>query len=294
MRRVFTPDSPMRSALWAQRIAVFAACVTLIALLTIRAQRVDVITSLALLSVCLVLTVLSLVLACAAARTIWIEGSKGLRQVIMAFVVCGAILLIPALVAARMLWFPTLNDMSTDLESPPSFTSSPIVMTKGILLPPDLSREERLRQRKAYPQVAPLTLDLPVEDVVELVQKAMKQRGMVHVEGGKALPVSAPVMTSAEKGNLQKTTKTKLDAKNGSTSPLPSAALPAPEVYVYAFEHSFLTLWPIDVVVRLKPRGEGTRVDVRAVSRVVRHDMGENAYRIQAFLDELTLLANAR
>ncbi|MEJ2420874.1 MAG: DUF1499 domain-containing protein [Acidobacteriota bacterium] len=44
-----------------------------------------------------------------------------------------------------------------------------------------------------------------------------------------------------------------------------------------------------DVVVRIKPSGEGgTRVDVRSESRVGRSDLGANAKRIQTYLSRLT------
>jgi uncharacterized protein (DUF1499 family) len=42
-----------------------------------------------------------------------------------------------------------------------------------------------------------------------------------------------------------------------------------------------------DVVVRVRPDGSGSRVDVRSVSRVGRSDLGTNARRIQAFLAAL-------
>ena len=42
-----------------------------------------------------------------------------------------------------------------------------------------------------------------------------------------------------------------------------------------------------DVVVRVRPEGEGTRVDVRSMSRVGRSDLGANAARVRAFLDKL-------
>lgn len=42
-----------------------------------------------------------------------------------------------------------------------------------------------------------------------------------------------------------------------------------------------------DVVIRLRPSGEGTRVDVRSVSRVGRSDVGTNARRIRAYLESL-------
>lgn len=42
-----------------------------------------------------------------------------------------------------------------------------------------------------------------------------------------------------------------------------------------------------DVVVRVRPEGSGSRVDVRSVSRVGRGDVGANARRIRAFLGAL-------
>lgn len=42
-----------------------------------------------------------------------------------------------------------------------------------------------------------------------------------------------------------------------------------------------------DVVVRLRPDGDGTRVDLRSRSRIGIHDLGTNARRIRAFLERL-------
>jgi uncharacterized protein (DUF1499 family) len=42
-----------------------------------------------------------------------------------------------------------------------------------------------------------------------------------------------------------------------------------------------------DVIVRIRPQGTGSRVDVRSVSRVGRSDVGANAKRIREFLAKL-------
>jgi uncharacterized protein (DUF1499 family) len=42
-----------------------------------------------------------------------------------------------------------------------------------------------------------------------------------------------------------------------------------------------------DVVVRIAPRGSGSRVDVRSVSRVGKSDVGTNAARIREYLEAL-------
>jgi len=43
-----------------------------------------------------------------------------------------------------------------------------------------------------------------------------------------------------------------------------------------------------DVVIRVQPAGQGSRVDVRSASRVGRSDVGANAKRIREFLAKLT------
>ncbi len=43
-----------------------------------------------------------------------------------------------------------------------------------------------------------------------------------------------------------------------------------------------------DIVIRIRPAGGGSRVDMRSVSRVGRSDLGANARRIREFLHQLT------
>jgi uncharacterized protein (DUF1499 family) len=43
-----------------------------------------------------------------------------------------------------------------------------------------------------------------------------------------------------------------------------------------------------DVVVRVKPADQGSRIDVRSVSRVGKSDVGANAKRIRAYLERMT------
>jgi uncharacterized protein (DUF1499 family) len=42
-----------------------------------------------------------------------------------------------------------------------------------------------------------------------------------------------------------------------------------------------------DIVVRVSPEGESSRIDVRSASRVGRHDLGANAKRIRDYLARL-------
>jgi uncharacterized protein (DUF1499 family) len=42
-----------------------------------------------------------------------------------------------------------------------------------------------------------------------------------------------------------------------------------------------------DIVVRIRPAPQGSRLDIRSVSRVGRSDLGVNAQRIRAYLAKL-------
>ncbi len=42
-----------------------------------------------------------------------------------------------------------------------------------------------------------------------------------------------------------------------------------------------------DVVVRVRPTPDGARIDVRSASRYGRHDLGANAARVRALIDDV-------
>ncbi len=42
-----------------------------------------------------------------------------------------------------------------------------------------------------------------------------------------------------------------------------------------------------DIVIRITPTGQGTRVDMRSASRVGTHDFGANASRVRSLLDDI-------
>ncbi len=64
------------------------------------------------------------------------------------------------------------------------------------------------------------------------------------------------------------------------------ASVPA-EGRIEAVDTSLLFGFKDDVVIRVAANGEGSRIDVRSLSRVGRSDIGANARRVRAFLREL-------
>jgi len=274
MRRLIIEEPVSRAALWAPRVAWFALAVTLMAVALIRFQLVELMPGVAALVAGLFLAVEAAGLALFAFVRIWMEGRRGLGMAIRGLVLALLILGYPGYFAVRALIRPPLNDISTDIDDPPTFSRSRAALeARGGRIPPDVgggggrpppppppppdvAPEARRLQRQAYPQIAPLTLDLPAEQVYDLVRRAAQSRGWQIIEA--ARPGGRVGL-----GRLE------------------------------AVDRTFLLRLPDDITVRIRPRADGARIDVRSASRIGQHDLGQNAQRIQRFLEEVANLAIA-
>jgi hypothetical protein len=62
---------------------------------------------------------------------------------------------------------------------------------------------------------------------------------------------------------------------------------PAPDATIEAVAPTLIFAFPDRIVLRFRPDGGGTRVDMRSASAVGAHDLGQNARRIRAFFADL-------
>jgi uncharacterized protein (DUF1499 family) len=140
---------------------------------------------------------------------------------------------------------PPIHDITTDTENPPRFVAI-LPLRKDADNPSDYGGPEvAAQQRKAYPNVRPLTLNLKPEQAFERALAVARDLGWDIVAA-----------TPAE-GRIEATART----------------------FWFGFKD--------DAIVRVTPAGDGSRVDVRSVSRVGTSDVGANAKRIQAYLERL-------
>jgi uncharacterized protein (DUF1499 family) len=257
MRRLIIEEPVSRPAQWSPLVASFALAVTVMAVLLIRLSRVDYAAGFAALGFGLGLALVAVLLAFLAFLRIWQEGRRGLGSAVRGLVLGIAILGYPSWFALRAATLPAINDISTDTENPPAFSRSRAVLeARNQRIPPDVPREAREAQREAYAQIAPLSLDVAPDEAFELVRKAATNLGWQVIEAVK--PGGRIVL-----GRLE------------------------------AIDRTFLLRLPDDVTVRLRPRADGTRIDVRSASRIGDRDFGTNASRIRRFLDEVSNLAIA-
>jgi len=138
---------------------------------------------------------------------------------------------------------PPIHDITTDTEDPPVFDA--VLPLREGLNSVEYDPEVAAQQRVAYPDIVPLTLDVPTEQAFDLALSAAVASNWEIVSQNAAL------------GRIEATDTTRW----------------------MGFKD--------DVVIRIRPEGTGTRVDVRSVSRVGRSDIGANARRIAGYLERL-------
>lgn len=223
-----------------------------------RTGAVALVPSIAVIGSALCLSSLAVIFAVAAFVVIWRVGARGLSSAYGGLALALLLLAYPAYLATLSLALPVLNDVSTDLAAPPAFSPArQTVAKRGNYLPPAYNPAFAAAQRAAYPGVQPVLLELGVDESFKLVQQALQQRKWTIVEA--VGPQRA-----------------------------------RDEAYIEAVDRSLVLRIPEDVVIRIRPAGDETRVDVRSASRLGSHDFGANARRIESLTHDIAMLARDR
>lgn len=256
MRRIIIEEPYSDSALWSRRLALFAAAVVGMGLVLARAG-LDPTAVLAVIGSAIVIAWLAVLCAGAAAVTIWRTGRKGVGVLSVGALLAVLVLAYPAFLVAQAIRLPVLNDVSTDLDDPPAFSLSRKAMAaRKDWVPASVPAAVRQAQAVAYPDVQPILLDLDGDEAYQAILRAVLACHWTIVE---AVPPGGRLGLG----------------------------------HVDAIAHGLVLGFADDITIRIRPLAGQTRVDVRSVSRVGRHDFGANARRIEDFTDELKVEADA-
>ncbi|WP_292899876.1 DUF1499 domain-containing protein [Nitratireductor sp.] len=246
------------AAPWSLRFAIFAAVLLVVSGTGHRFGLVETVPFFWLLGLSGVLAFAGLALGAIALVQIWEHGSSG-ASIASAGILVAAIALIPYGVSGlRLVGHPRLVDISTDLENPPEMPLAAAARS-GLMNPvANISQEDRALQEEGYPEVAGRRYEHTADKVVEVVRSMMQDRGW-QPRGAEGQQLAGGSVT------------------------------------LEGVAHSFIMGFPADVAIRIEDDQTATFVDMRSASRYARHDLGDNAARIQRFLKELddrmTLLA---
>lgn len=150
---------------------------------------------------------------------------------------------------------PAIHDITTDLSDPPAFRHLPLRSDDFAVIP-------NPKKRPGWAALSPMERWRAIHsDAYRDLRSLM-------------LPISPhPALAKAEA--LARSRGWKIVAVDAAAGQLEATAI------------SRFFRFKDDVIVRVRPAGSGSKVDMRSVSRVGLSDLGENAKRIRLFLADL-------
>ena len=250
MRRIILEEPWARTAVWSRGFALFAFAVALIGLVMARAG-LDPTAAMAIEGAAIVIAAAAVLLALAAMVVIWRTGYRGTGRLLAGLFVAAVVLAYPAFTLFQANRIPSLSDVSTDLADPPHFaTSREALALRGGVTPGEPTSAMQDIQRRLYPDIQPIVLDIEAMDAHALILKIVTARHWRITDD--ALPLGRFGV-----GRIDAVAKT-----------MPMG-------------------FPADVTIRIKPLAGQARVDIRSVSRTPWQEPGSNAARIEALAADL-------
>lgn len=254
-RRYLEPLSPLAPI--SRRLAQGAVLLAIISVAATRFGGIPYKNGLFLLGLAILLAVLAMVAGFGAFLKIWRTGAPGVGLATKAMLLAVLVLIWPGYLAVVAASLPVLHDVTTDLADPPSFSRSRAALdARQGVLPAEFDRQNTPDQGEDYNDIKTITLELSPDEVLLLAQRAASNLGWQVID------------TASPSGRVN---TGRIDA----------------------IARSLLFRFPDDITIRIRAGAGDTRVDVRSVSRVGRHDFGSNARNIRDFALEIVTLANA-
>jgi hypothetical protein len=273
-----------RAARWARLTGALALPVLVLTALGARTGAVPSGALVPALALGFGLGIVALTFGFYALADIWHSGAEGAGAAIAGVVYAAPVLLLLAAVAAAAFTYPPVIDVSTDPADPP-------------ILAERAGETNRAAADPGAPAVEPRSYELPIAQVYETAAALVEERGWRierEARPPSLVPEPAPVEpdAGADEAVLAALAikRVMTQSRSEAAAPPPPAPEPPPEPETAAIEAVAPTLlfrFPDRVALRFRGGPEETRVDMRSVSAVGAHDLGQNARRIGSFLAAL-------
>lgn len=249
-RRRIAEEPVAQTAVWARRLALFALVASVLSIIIVRSGLLEIGPALATFAGALAFALAAILLAFAAFVVIWRQGLDGLRSALLALCIGAALLAYPAYLGIQAYRLPPITDVVTDPEDPPRFEVIARLRPRDanpVAYPGPAVAEQ---QRAAYPDIEPLIVTSNVQQTYDTALAVITKRKWFIVD-------ARPPQAGRREGRIEAVSRTP----------------------IMGFRE--------DVVVRVRPDGDGSRLDVRSASRYGPHDLGGNAARITRLIEEV-------
>ena len=238
------------TARWTTRVALFSVSLAIVALAAHRFGPMPTLTAFNLVIVAFFGAIVALTLGIASSIIIWREGCAGALRVTFGIFLALGLLSWPLAFLPAYRNLPSINDVTTDATSPPSFVELMKLRGPGTNTSTYPVTYAKL-QAQAYPDLKPMFIDRPVEETFEIAREAMFRQKMNIVRE------QAPGSGSGKTGVIEAVDRT----------------------LVFGLYD--------DISVRVDGDNVRSRVDLRSASRFGRHDLGRNAERMRRLMREI-------
>ena len=242
-------------ATWARNLAVFSVVAVAVSIIIVRFGFLEMKPALATFFGALALAGLSILIGFAGFAAIWQNGTRGMGRILLAFLINALVLAYPAYLAIQYRRLPPIHDITTDPVDPPRFEALSRLRTgddTNTAVYAGLYSAEL--QRKAYPDIEPVQLEITPERAYEIALRLVNKRKWLVID-------ERPPQQPRRIGRIEAVARTP----------------------IMGFRE--------DVSIRIMPDGDESRVDIRSSSRYFESDLGSNAARVTKFIDDLSTAA---
>jgi uncharacterized protein (DUF1499 family) len=252
VRRRISEEPTSRLAIWARRLALFSLVATVIAVVIVRSGALDIVPALSTLAGALALALVAILLALAAGIVIWTEGAGGVQEAVTALFIGLALIAYPLYLGVKAYRLPAIYDVTTDPIDPPRFEAIARLRPRDANPVAYAGLHIAELQRKAYSDIEPDITTATPQEAYDAVLKVIAKRRW-HV----------------------------VDARPPQGPATPRDGL------IEAIARTPILSFRDDVAVRVRAAPGGARIDVRSASRYGRHDLGANAARVRALIEDV-------
>lgn len=252
---------------WARNLAVFSVVAVLVSIIIVRFGFLEMKPALATFFGALAIAGLSILVGFAAFVAIWRNGTRGMARILLAFLIDALVLGYPAFLAVQYRRLPPIHDITTDPIDPPQFDAIARLRPRDANPITYAGLYTAEQQHAAYSDIEPDSTTATPQEAYDAAMKVIAKRKWRVVD---ARPPQGPPPGVVN-----------------ARGPKPPPPPPARDGIIEVVARTPILGFRDDVVVRVRATTDGARIDVRSASRYGRHDLGTNAKRVRALIEDI-------